>query len=232
MRPILKLSIAFVALLLSSCLAEDNPETQASLVAPNQATSRTAVFTPTSSPTSTSTPTVSAAPVIQATISLQPTASAGPTCPFEYFFEPAPVDCPGSAPVNSAAAEQPFEGGFMVWVEAIDSIIVFFSDNSWQRFEDTWSEDQPESDPELAAPPERFQPIRGFGKVWREQPDLRQRLGWALSPELGFKTVYQPQAGQDLGLNVLFIKLFNGQIAALIDRGSDDREWIIAAAAP
>jgi hypothetical protein len=25
--------------------------------------------------------------------------------------------------------------------------------------------------------------VRGFGKVWREQPGVRERLGWATQPE-------------------------------------------------
>lgn len=120
----------------------------------------------------------------------------------------------------------------MVWIEAADSIVVLFADKSWQQFEDTWDETQPESDPAIVAPAERYQPIRGFGKVWRTQPVVRQRLGWALSPELAFETVMQPQSEDSESLSVVFLKLFNGQVAALIDRGADNKEWLIAAAGP
>ena len=29
------------------------------------------------------------------------------------------------------------------------------------------------------------EPVRGFGKVWRENPAVRQALGWATAPENG-----------------------------------------------
>ena len=42
------------------------------------------------------------------------------------------------------------------------------------------------------APPEgRYQPIRGFGKVWRENPQVREQLGWAIAPEQGFEGALQ-----------------------------------------
>ena len=40
-------------------------------------------------------------------------------------------------------------------------------------------------------PPGYYQPVRGFGLVWREQPNVRDRLGWALAPEAGFETAVQ-----------------------------------------
>jgi hypothetical protein len=66
-------------------------------------------------------------------------------------------------------------------------------------FDDTYLEGEPESLPELDPPADattesRFpnaqiqQPIRGFGKVWRETEGLRERLGWALAPEVEINT--------------------------------------------
>ncbi len=117
----------------------------------------------------------------------------------------------------------------MVWIEVSDSIVVLYDDQSWQQFEDTWSEEQPESDPSYLPPAERFQPIRGFGKVWRDWPDVRDRLGWALGSELAFETTFQSQDKGTETAEVKFVKLFNGQVAALISRGSDSGEWVIAA---
>jgi hypothetical protein len=178
-------------------------------------------------------PTVSLVPT-PTPISTQAVPSSTPeqtgVCSHSYFFEPAPGSCPFGQPVVSSAAEQPFEGGVMVWIEASDSIVVLYDDRSWQEFEDTWSLNQPESDPSYVPPAERFQPIRGFGKVWRDWPGARDRLGWALSHELAFETTFQ---SQDTGTEipgVRFVKLFNGQVAALISRGPDGGEWVIAAA--
>lgn len=172
-----------------------------------------------------------------ATVGTTPTAGAiGATeeaCEHAYFFEPAPGLCPQGGPIASAAAEQPFEGGVMIWLDATDSVIVLTRDQQWQRFEDTWSEEQPESDPSIVPPDGRFQPIRGFGKVWREHPEVREQLGWALGVELGFESKYQEQttpAGADSVTDaVTFLLTFNDQVLALTTRGADQGDWVIAA---
>jgi hypothetical protein len=58
-------------------------------------------------------------------------------------------------------------------------------------FEDTWTDAEPESDPAIVPPAGLLQPIRGFGKVWRNNAGVRDGLGWALSPEQGFNGAYQ-----------------------------------------
>jgi hypothetical protein len=47
-------------------------------------------------------------------------------------------------------------------------------------FADTWDESQPTGGGK--GPGELFEPSRGFGKIWREQPGVRERLGYALTP--------------------------------------------------
>lgn len=158
---------------------------------------------------------------------LTPTASPVP-CIYAYFFEPAPGGCPGGEPIVTAAAEQPFEGGVMLWLEATDSIYVLTSDQRWRRFDDTWSEAQPPDDPAIVPPEGYYQPVRGFGKIWREQPDVRQDLGWALGPELGFESTIQEQ--EPRGEPVLFVRVFNDQVLALTGRGTDEGDWAVAAA--
>ncbi len=71
----------------------------------------------------------------------------------------------------------------MIWLEDNETIHIFYEDGvgyypehypDWQghfeRFEDTWTPDEPESDPAVVPPEGLYQPIRGFGKVWRENP--------------------------------------------------------------
>jgi len=36
-----------------------------------------------------------------------------------------------------------------------------------------------------------FQPKRGFGKVWRNNPGVRSTLGWAVNEERGFQGAAQ-----------------------------------------
>jgi hypothetical protein len=154
---------------------------------------------------------------------------ASQPCSYDYFFEPSPDVCPTSAPQYSAAAEQPFERGFMIWLEGTNEIIVFDWDGRWQRFEDTFVEGQQENDPALVAPVGLYQPVRGFGKVWRENPQVKDQLGWALGRELGYESAFQEQQDEAEELTISFIRAFNGQILALIPRSLQGGDWVIAA---
>jgi len=109
-----------------------------------------------------------------------------PSPPFQT--PPAAAGCPVDAtPTTLAAASQPFERGTMVWLnDTPGSIYVLYDDGQYQRFDDTFN---PATDPESsgAAPPGPGlqEPIRGFGKVWRENPTVQTSLGWALAGESG-----------------------------------------------
>jgi hypothetical protein len=123
-------------------------------------------------------------------------------CPDPWFFSPEPDVCP-SVPIVSDAAEQHFEGGTMIWikekftdwVEKEGWIIVLYDDarltTQWQAYEDEWEEGEPDRDPTLVPPPRLYQPVRGFGLVWRQYPEVRSRLGWAIDEETGFSTTVQ-----------------------------------------
>ncbi len=117
------------------------------------------------------------------------------SCPQQsWFFAPAPVNCPADAPILSPAAQQTFEHGQMIWIGSQARIYVFFNDGkkpAWIDFPDEYKDGQPDHDPSISAPPNLSQPIRGFGLVWRGQAHIRDRLGWATGPELGFDGAYQ-----------------------------------------
>jgi hypothetical protein len=122
-------------------------------------------------------------------------------CRFEYFFEPPPEACPLTSALPSWAAEQPFEGGLLTWLEEVRggafeierTIIALYDDGHWAAFDDTWTPDQPDHDPSITPPEGLYQPVRGFGKLWREETELHQRLGWATKPEIGYDTLWQWQ---------------------------------------
>jgi hypothetical protein len=88
-------------------------------------------------------------------------------------------------------AAQPFEGGAMIWVGRADGgpgqifvlTTVPTSDLVWTMYIDTYIEGEPIGIDELP-PPGKFAPVRGFGKLWRTVPTVRQALGWAVSPEV------------------------------------------------
>jgi hypothetical protein len=130
--------------------------------------------------------------------------AASTECELDWFFEPAPEKaCPAREAETSEAAYQSFEGGHMVWVRESDLIYVFFEDGSdpaWANFTDTWQDGEPESDPGLSPPPGLGQPVRGFGKVWRNEPDVRPRLGWATASEQTYDITLQTAEESEEGV--------------------------------
>lgn len=93
----------------------------------------------------------------------------------------------------------------MVWVKGgyrqPSLIYVLFYDNQrgslvWQSYVDTFVDGQPERGGETP-PAGLYEPIRGFGKVWREHPEVRNTLGWAVAPEAADQgTVQDFQGGK------------------------------------
>jgi len=91
---------------------------------------------------------------------------------------------------------QKFEHGMMLWVDSTKStgyydpwkktIYIMFEDSTFSLLQDTWDESQPANEG-LTPPPGKFEPQRGFGKVWRDGTGLRvrERLGWATELETG-----------------------------------------------
>jgi hypothetical protein len=108
--------------------------------------------------------------------------------------------CPQEA-VFEAAAQQQFENGFMIWLESDRTIYVLYERgvvDSEQRFDvvpDEYREGDAESDPAINPPEGLFQPVRGFGLVWRTYLSVRDRLGWATGPEEGYQGWRQGFAG-------------------------------------
>jgi hypothetical protein len=86
--------------------------------------------------------------------------------------------------VNGGA--QVFEGGQMYFLATTPKYIYSLTvDGRFRRFVDTWVEGvDPNSGGEIP-PSGLIEPIRGFGKVWRLNPDVRAALGWAVTGELG-----------------------------------------------
>lgn len=129
--------------------------------------------------------------------------------------------CATSRPrTNVALAIQQFERGSMIWVKGEapsqpGTIYVLFYDTTrgslvWQAFVDTWKEGDPISTGE-AAPASLHTPIRGFGKVWHENPQVANTLGWAAFPEYADYGAVQP--------------FYNGTL--MIHRSGADRIFIL-----
>ena len=92
----------------------------------------------------------------------------------------------------------------MFWVQPGNQIWVMLvtgeGSGEWRVYDDTFVEEETaESDPELTPPAGFEQPRRGFGKLWRENPELREALGWAITPEFGYVTRYEYHPGVPTG---------------------------------
>jgi hypothetical protein len=82
---------------------------------------------------------------------------------------------------------QPFEYGAMIWSDHLGwyeqpVVYVLYGDGSYLRFDDTYTSDGPASGEETP-PMGLLEPTLGFGKVWRDHPDVRSALGWATAAE-------------------------------------------------
>ncbi len=97
---------------------------------------------------------------------------------------------------------QPFERGAMIWSNRIgwyEQPVVYVLYHTeypyYRRFNDTFD---PEVDPIGGGetPPNGLvEPLHGFGKVWREQPGVREALGWATANEVPGEGRFQLFAG-------------------------------------
>lgn len=118
-----------------------------------------------------------------------------------------PTAMPTANPLPTAlvsqiqVAEQAFEHGRMFWLFPTKKIWVMINaadsidHGQWLIFDDTWEEGDVENDPELTPPANLLQPVRGFGKLWRENQEVQDALGWAVSPEYGFVSNYEYRPG-------------------------------------
>lgn len=111
--------------------------------------------------------------------------------------EPTAAQYPAPFQSQVDAVYQDFERGFMIYLADRKAIWVFVksipdpagtpvptqSVGVWLAFADTFQDGEPETDPAFEPPVNYQQPKRGFGKVWRENANVRDLLGWGLDYE-------------------------------------------------
>ena len=129
-------------------------------------------------------------------VTASPTASGTPASPATPQIFPTAI-------INQiTVAEQVFENGRMFWVAPIRQIWVLIVERegggSWMVYDDMFQEGEPESDPSIVPPTPFLQPMRGFGKLWRENPDVQDALGWAVTPEFGYVSNYEYHPGGEV----------------------------------
>jgi hypothetical protein len=166
------------------------------------------------SPPTTAHPKASATAEPVATWTPQPTATEAPTETPSATPTPAcpPVSGPFAAvwtggvrqelgcrtahAFEGVVAEEHFERGIMFWREGLDESRspVLFNDGTWRFYHHTrFEEGSPDFSCVDANTPAQCPPtpIRGFGMMWCNIPELRQRLGNALDCERGYRATMQ-----------------------------------------
>lgn len=122
---------------------------------------------------------------------------SGLSCAHDWFFGNPSEWCPIPA-VTSLATAQRFQHGQMIWLKELDQFYIFYDSElqAWPTNLDFFSRPPASSaavDPHSSETPPAgtIEPVGDFGLIWRTDEHVRQRLGWATAPEIGFKTVYQ-----------------------------------------
>jgi hypothetical protein len=141
--------------------------------------------------------------------------------------------CPSTEVRYPQAAQQQFEHGFMIWHAVTQpdetapggTIYVFYDDGKCEQFDDTWQANEPEYDPALTPPEGLYQPVRGFGKAWRENEGIREKLGWAVASEQGFTGIWQDASPSSLSATHEYIQTIDGRIIGLSHGPSNWSFW-------
>lgn len=140
------------------------------------ATDTTAPQLPTTLPSDTPVP-ASATPSVSATPDVRPTATLG----------------------QIQVAEEVFEHGRMFWIQPRKQIWVMYDSGQgtgeWKVYDDSYLDTDPPTDPNIVPPDGKFQPSRGFGKLWRGNPEIKDKLGFGTTPEFGYVSNYEYHPG-------------------------------------
>lgn len=155
------------------------------------------------------------------------TTTVDVSCPYTYFFGEIPAvadSCPHTDVLTMPAAHQIFERGDMIWRSDLGQIIAIYSDGTYERFEDTYIDDEeivyPVSEDDV--PEGLLMPIRGFAKIWANNDHVRSQLGWAQQAEIGYDATVQRVADGTLGneFSDEYFIMPNSQLIALYADGT------------
>ncbi len=173
-------------------------------------------------------------------VTVAPTNTPPPPLPSSIATTPQLSAFPTETRGQLYIVQEDFERGYMFWISNLKVIWVLFvsptnpNEGEWRAYPDSFVEGEPEVDPNLTPPgPNKFQPRRGFGKLWRETPGLKDALGWATTPEFNLTTnyVYQPGGYLDPGGKYIagpgthFMMTLSRQIFALTESETGVGKW-------
>ncbi len=105
----------------------------------------------------------------------------------------AKLGCPTAPEQGINAIEQAFYQGYVVNNQDTKQMYIMFSSlGQWTTYPDTWAPGDPVNNPTLVPPAGWYQPEYGIGKMWRNEDNYSQRLGWARYPQRPVTATWQP----------------------------------------
>lgn len=129
------------------------------------------------------------------------TVDLGIVCPGRWFTTPVVERCASEPVIETEAAAQPFEHGWMLWLRDIGRYFVLVDDPAEPGADRDLllmtsdplnvTQDTAES---VEAPEGFVAPVSGFGNIWRGDAygtGYREVLGWAVEPEFAYTAKYQ-----------------------------------------
>ncbi len=133
------------------------------------------------------------------------------------------LGCPIGSSISLSGATQGMERGTMVYTAGSPGdIYAITSDMRFRRFADMWLSGVDPDSMGLTPPPGLLEPIRGFGKVWRENLDVQGSIGWGVSGEAGTTaTLLLFERGR-----AIYLPTVNQTFILINDTGMSDRgQW-------
>ncbi len=144
------------------------------------------------------------------------------SCPDQWFFIPAPDECPNGPPQETNLIEERFERGRMIYIGATNQVYALFNDGfdpAWISFENRYDPAiHPEFEETFLPPPGFVQPIAILGFTWRRDV-VRNRLGLALEPEVRYDGSTQV-ATTLTGDQNLYVSSSDGTVLQLLPDGA------------
>ena len=98
------------------------------------------------------------------------------------------LGCPLNQVHTHDAATQGFERGALLWRITPDQIYVMYNGGQFEFYPmsvypESVRQNPPGGDPNINPPTGFQQPVRGFGLIWRDNPHVREGVGWAIEGE-------------------------------------------------
>ena len=138
-------------------------------------------------------------------------------CKVAFFWGTRPGVCPNAEAVQTPAAFQVYDGGYMLWEQVTGNVYALYNGGVGRLVDSQTVAGWPEIQVQTAPPPNHVYPIRGFGRVWQHETDIRDTLGWPLGLEQAFTTQFQEA---DSSATYIYISLPNGQVVEFNSAGT------------